>query len=86
MPWAINVALPRFSSAIGWLLLICLASTGGVIWPDTVDEVIIPVGLVGNSLVDRPDVIIAAVLLSALSMAAALGWVRGAEIRLEAAQ
>jgi len=86
VPWAINVALPRFSSAIGWLLLICLASTGGVIWPDTMDEVIIPVGLVGNSLVDRPDVIIAAVLLSTLSMAAALGWVRGAEIRLEAAQ
>jgi hypothetical protein len=86
IPWAINVALPRFSGAIGWLLLICLASTGGVIWPDTVDEVIFPVDLVGRSLVGRPDVIVAAVLLSALSMAAALAWVRGAEIRLEAAQ
>ena len=86
IPWAINVSLPRFSGAIGWLLLICLASTGGVIWPDTIDEVIFPVALVGSSLHARPDVVTAAVLLSAVSMASALAWVRGADIRLESAQ
>lgn len=84
IPWALNVALPRFSGAIGWLLLVCIASTGGVIWPDTVHDVIFPVGRVGSSL--GRDAAIAAVLLSALSMAAALVWVRGADIRLEAAQ
>ena len=86
IPWAINVALPRFSAAIGWLLVICLASTGGVIWPDTVEEVIFPLGLVGSSLAGRPDVTVTAFLFSTLSMATALAWVRGAEIRLEAAQ
>jgi len=84
IPWALNVALPRFSGAIGWLLLVCLASTGGVIWPDTVHDVIFPVGLIGRGV--GRDAGIAAVLLSALSMAAALIWVRGADIRLEAAQ
>jgi len=86
IPWATNVALPRFSGAIGWLLLVCLADSGGVVWPDSVHEVIFPIALLGASLHGRGAVLTLAVALSLASMTIALTWVHRADIRLEAAQ
>lgn len=86
IPWAANVALPRFAGAIGWLLLVCMAESGGVIWPDSVHEVLFPVALLGASLNGRIGAIAAALVLSAASMSLALTWVHRADIRLEAAQ
>jgi hypothetical protein len=86
IPWAVSVGLPRFSGAIGWLLLVCLADSGGVIWPDSVHDVIVPVALLGVDLGRRLGVIATAVALSMVSMTAALFWIHRADIRLEAAQ
>ena len=86
IPWATNVALPRFSGAIGWLLLVCLVNSGGVTWPDSVHEVIFPVALLGATLHGRVAVMTTAVALSLASMTVALTWVHRADIRLEAAQ
>jgi hypothetical protein len=86
IPWAANVGLPRFSGAIGWLLLVSLASAGGVIWPDSVQEVIFPVAVVGGSVANRIGVLTVALLLSVAGMAVALVWVHRTDIRLEAAQ
>jgi len=86
LPWAANVGLPRFSGAIGWLLLVSLMSAGGVIWPDSVQDVIFPVGLVGGSVASRAGVFAVALLLSVVGMALALVWVHRIDIRLEAAQ
>jgi hypothetical protein len=86
IPWAVNVDLPRFSGAIGWLLLVALASTGGVIWPDSLHVVVFPIAVVGSSLGNRLDVLAAALALSVVSMGIALWWIRRTDIRLEAAQ
>ena len=86
IPWAANVALPRFAGAIGWLLVVCLTDSGGVIWPDSVHEVIFPIALLGASLHGRGAVLTLAVALSLASMTIALTWVHRADIRLEAAQ
>jgi hypothetical protein len=86
VPWAANVSLPRFSGAIGWLLLACLARSGGVIWPDNVIEVVIPIELIGRTLSDRLDLLVPAIVLSIASMAIALTWVRRTDLRLQAAQ
>jgi hypothetical protein len=86
VPWAASVGLPRFSGAIGWLLLVCLADSGGVIWPDSVHDVIVPVALVGADVSHRLTVVVPAAVLSLASMTAALAWVHRTDIRLEAAQ
>jgi hypothetical protein len=84
--WAANVGLPRFSGAIGWLLLVSLMSAGGVIWPDSVQEVIFPIAIVGGTVGTRAGVLVVALLLSVVGLALALVWVHRTDIRLEAAQ
>jgi hypothetical protein len=86
IPWAVTVALPRFSGAIGWLLLISMGAMGGAEWPAAVRAVIFPVALAGQPLGHRPEVLAPAVLLSVVSVATALLWVHRADIPLEAAQ
>jgi len=86
IPWAVNVGLPRFSGAIGWLLLVCVVNSGGVIWPDSIHDVIFPLELLGVSVSNRLGVIVPALTLSAVSMAGALAWVSRTDIRLQAAQ
>jgi hypothetical protein len=86
IPWAVTVSLPRFSGAIGWLLVICLGNEGGVIWPDSVRGVVFPIELVGRAVDTRPDVLVPALLLAALSVASALLWVHRTDIPLESAQ
>jgi len=86
IPWAVSVGLPRFSGAIGWLLVAAQADFGGVIWPDSVHDVIVPVVLLGTDLGHRLEVLTPAVMLSLVSMTLALVWVHRSDIRLEAAQ
>jgi len=86
IPWAANVSLPRFSGAIGWLLLVCVATSGGVIWPDSVHDVVFPIDVIGANLSTRVDVMLPAMTISAVSMALALAYVRQADVRLQAAQ
>ena len=86
IPWAVTVALPRFSGAIGWLLIVCLGAVGGVPWPDPVRKVVFPIDLIGESVGKRADVWLPAMLLSLVSLTAAVLWVHRTDIRLEAAQ
>ena len=86
IPWAANVSLPRFSGAIGWLLLVCVATSGGVIWPDSVHDVVFPIDVIGANLSTRWDVTLPAMTISGVSMALALAYVRRADVRLQAAQ
>jgi hypothetical protein len=86
IPWAVTVALPRFSGAIGWLLLVSLGATGGVVWPDPVRDIVFPINVVGERVDHRVDVVMPALMLSTLSVAIALWWVHRTDIRLESAQ
>lgn len=86
-PWAVTVALPRFSGAIGWLLLVAVGSVmSAVPWPDGIRLVVYPVALVGQTLAGRGDVVAPAVALPVAAMGAALAWVHSADIPLESAQ
>ena len=86
IPWAVTVSLPRFSGAIGWLLVVALGTVGDVIWPEPLRQVLFPIALIGQRGADRWEVCLPALLLSLLSVACALWWVHRTDIRLEAAQ
>lgn len=86
IPWVVTVPLPRFSGAIGWLLLVCLSAGGGVVWPDPVREVVFPLALVGHSMADRQPVLVADLSLCLAGGVAALWWVNRTDIPLEAGQ
>jgi hypothetical protein len=86
IPWAVTVSLPRFSGAIGWLLVVSLGAAAGVSWPDFVHDLIFPIDVIGESVAERPDVLLPALLVSCLSVATALWWVHRTDFRLEAAQ
>ena len=85
IPWAVTVSLPRFSGAIGWLLVVSMGAVGGGWWAP-IRGVVFPISIVGEPLRDRPEVVIAAVALSLSSMAIALWWAHRTDIPLEAAQ
>jgi hypothetical protein len=86
VPWAVTVSLPRFSGAIGWLLVVSLGSIAGFQWPDAMHHLFYPIGLIGEDLRGRPGVALPPVLASAISMSVALWWVDRSDIPLEAAQ
>jgi hypothetical protein len=86
IPWAATVALPRFSGAIGWLLVVAIGATVGVTWPDPIRRVMFPIAMVGQSIDHRLDVLLPALLLSIVSVMGALLWVHRSDIPLEAAQ
>jgi hypothetical protein len=86
IPWAITVSLPRFSGAIGWLLLVSLWSISAPIWPAGVGEVLFPLAIVGDSTGRHVWVFTAGAGLSVITMAGALAWVHRTDIPLEAAQ
>jgi hypothetical protein len=86
IPWAVTVALPRFSGAIGWLLVVSMGPMGGVAWPVPVREVLFPISMLGHSIGGRLDILVPALALCTLSFAGGLLWVHRADIPLEAAQ
>lgn len=86
IPWAVTVGLPRFSGAIGWLLVVCLGAVGDVAWPEPVHAVVFPLDVIGENVAGRQNVLVPAVLLSLVSIGIAVWWVHRTDIRLEAAQ
>jgi len=85
IPWALTVALPRFSGTIGWLLLMCVGSVTASTWPDALRNLVFPLPLVGEPL-DSAGTAVAVVALSLAAMAMAFTWVHRTDIPLEAAQ
>lgn len=85
VPWACTVGLPRFSGAIGWLLLISLAPVSNVAWPDAIRLVVVPTELAGRHPVSL-GVAGTAMALALGSMVTAMVWVHRTDIPLEAAQ
>ncbi|HKE84105.1 MAG TPA: hypothetical protein VKB50_10135 [Vicinamibacterales bacterium] len=102
IPWAVTIALPRFSGGIGWLLVLTLAgitfSPGGIDWlsfhPVRHETLaaswaffVYPMTAVGRHLTTSDTVVVAPALLVAVAaMAFACAWVRRATLPLEAAQ
>jgi hypothetical protein len=99
LPWAITVRLPRFSGAIGWLLVLAMSTS---VWPTSsmassgdVDHpiasawwfLVYPPSVVGHAF-DMRDALAAtpALFLACVAMAAACRWVSKASVPLEAAQ
>jgi hypothetical protein len=86
IPWAVTVALPRFSGAIGWLLLVCTGAMTGIPWPSPVRELFFPLLVLGDRLMDRSGVATAMIGLSLTSLLLAMTWVHRTDIPLEASQ
>lgn len=102
IPWALTIALPRFSGGIGWLLLLTIVgltfSPQDLHWQAPLPEggrattaawafLIYPIIGVGRQLsADDALLVSPALLVAGASMAAACAWVRRAAFPLEAAQ
>ncbi len=102
LPWAATVALPRFTAAIAWLLLIALAvallDTNAPLLAHPLDGtapgllaagllILNPVALVGVETAGAPVIVLLPVLLLAAgSMAAAMLWAARQDVPLEAPQ
>lgn len=96
LPWALTVSLPRFSGAIGWLLLglliVAVVGEPGAWAPDVHPALGTTMTLVIPTIALQPGVaglgafVPAAAMLSVLSMCAALGWIHRMDVPLEAAQ
>jgi hypothetical protein len=102
VPWAATVALPRFTGAIAWLLLLAmvvavLPSAQSAVLLDPWDQAegawaraavaVYPVALVGREIATGEALrIVPAMILAVCSMAAALAWIGRQDIPLEAPQ
>ena len=102
VPWAATVALPRFTAAIAWLLLLTMvmavlppeeaallfAVSDATSWPLAAAAVALyPVTLVGTDVVVQDAPrILPALVLAACSLAVALAWIGRQDIPLEAPQ
>ena len=102
LPWAMTVAVPRFTGAIGWLLLgvmvVTLTPLGdrdGSVWRAPVEDgswraawecLLFPMRLVGVDAGPRLAAVTPAVALASASMVAALTWIERTDLPLEASQ
>jgi len=87
MPWALTVGRPRFSAAIGWIVLLaCIAPLGRSRAPEPLAALIYPPALLGIDLAHRPGIGAAAITVVAIAMAVAGRWIHVADIPLEASQ
>jgi hypothetical protein len=101
VPWAITVALPRFSGAIGWLLVVvatlALASPGARVvllegaetaplWLIACAGPLFPMRMVGIDAAHEALAVVPALVLAALSMMTALVWIHRTPLPLEAGQ
>lgn len=102
LPWAITVPLPRFSGAIGWLLVLVTAMSfapshaSAVVWPGTEQStdlisglraLLFPMSLIGRDVGVAFIVLAApAVLIAVVAMTTAVIWIHRADFALEAAQ
>ena len=88
LPWAITVALPRFSGAIGWLLALVTAnaipaSAGAPRW---LWFLVYPPDAVGRDVLGAPLHVLPALAVAALATVAAVVWIERMDVPLEAAQ
>jgi len=87
MPWALTVGRPRFSAAIGWIVLLaCIAPIEHSGAPEPVAALVYPPALLGVDLATRPGIGAAPMAVVAIAMAAAGRWIHVADIPLEASQ
>jgi hypothetical protein len=102
IPWAATVALPRFTGAIGWMLLCVMAVTltpiddqGSVfrygsmregVWSAACAFLLFPMRLAGEDVFYRPGMVAPAIIVAGTSMAVALAWIHWTDLPLEAAQ
>jgi hypothetical protein len=99
MPWAMTVALPRFSGAIGWMLALVMAVAllpdaglsrfpadllNGPAWQGALGVLLFPMGIAGRDLTRHVVVVLPAVVLSCAAMGAALVWIHATDVPLEA--
>jgi hypothetical protein len=89
IPWALTVALPRFAGAIGWLALLALVAIVQPLsaLPPLVTSALYPVVLVGVEIAPHDlSRVLPGATLGAVAMAAALVWIHGMDVPLEAGQ
>jgi hypothetical protein len=101
LPWALTIALPRFSAAIGWMLAVVVIrslalpdDTGLAVWsspPDAgwqaaISFLIVPVIAAGSDVSDTPFLVAPGLVAGCVSMALALGWIARMPIALETGQ
>lgn len=101
LPWAATVALPRFSGAIGWMLLVVVAGSLTVQgdafdltwspasdpgWAAAVGFLVFPVGAAGADVAGDVDLVAPALACGIASMALAFRWIQRAPLALEAGQ
>jgi hypothetical protein len=88
LPWAITAALPRFSGAIGWLLV--LVTTAAIpssrAAPAWLRFLVYPVEAVGRDVVATPLDVIPALVLAGVATMSAVIWIDRMDVPLEAAQ
>jgi hypothetical protein len=86
IPWGTTVALPRFSGAIGWLLVVCLGSITAPLWPAVVRHVMFPLALVGGGFSSDIPAQATGIVLSLCALGGGLAWAQRTDVPLEAAQ
>ena len=100
MPWAMTVAMPRFTGAIGWMLVFVMVQAlvpqagsapfgapdpmEGSAWVSALTVLLFPIGMAGRDLTPHVAAVLPVVVVSGASMAAALVWIHVADVPLEA--
>lgn len=99
LPWAVTVALPRFSGAIGWILLGVSTRAFPLVdlldtawnpldprWISTLRFFLFPARAAGINVVTDLALVIPALIAAGVSMGVALYWIHRAPLPLESGQ
>jgi hypothetical protein len=101
LPWAATVALPRFSGAIGWILLVVVtrsltapgdgfhlawSANSDPGWVAALGFLIFPVGAAGSDIGGKVLLLAQALVGGVVSMAIALRWIQQTPLALETGQ
>ena len=92
LPWATTVGLPRFSGAIGWLLVLVTGATllpgrgDGVFGIPALTFLVYPLIAVGIDARQDWPIVVPGLFAACASMAAALAWIWSTDMPLEAGQ
>lgn len=94
VPWAMTVALPRFAGAVGWLVVMVMASTlvpqllppARVWWVEAAAVLLLPGSFIGAAFSTGSVVPGPALACALASMCVALRWIARADVPLETAQ
>lgn len=89
IPWALTVALPRFSGAIGWAIVVLMTTAliPDAFWWGPAGVLLFPAVAVGRELTPRDvPIVMPALGIAVTLMAAAWFWIHRTDFALEAAQ